>query len=72
VPWKTTEFGEFLQFETLTLCPIDKRPIITSMLTNEERQWLDNYHQNVYERLAPHLAPHEAAWLQQACVSLEE
>ncbi len=72
VPWKTTEFGEFLQFETLTLCPIDKRPIITSMLTNEERQWLDNYHQNVYERLAPHLDPHEAAWLQQACVSLEE
>lgn len=70
VPWKTTEFGSFLQFETLTLCPIDKRPIIASLLTDEERRWLDVYHQKVYSCLAPHLTPREADWLLNACSPL--
>ena len=69
-PYKETEFGKFLQFEPLTLCPIDKRPILTDMLTAEERQWLNDYHQLVYDQLAPHLSVDEAAWLREACTAL--
>ena len=53
VPYMTTEFGEFLQFETLTLCPIDTTPVMTEMLTDEERRWLNDYHATVRERLTP-------------------
>ena len=65
-----TEFGRFLEFEPLTLCPIDKTPIIVSMLTDEERAWLDDYHRRVYEKLAPHLQPDERRWLENACSPL--
>ncbi len=65
-----TEFGRFLEFEPLTLCPIDKTPIIASMLTDEERAWLDDYHRRVYEKLAPHLQPDECRWLEEACSPL--
>ena len=51
--YKTTEFGHFLQFEPLTLCPIDTEPIDLSMLTNEERAWLNGYHRTVYTKLLP-------------------
>ena len=71
VPYMETEFGKFLQFESLTLCPIDKTPIIIEMLTPEERQWLDDYHQMVYERLSPHLTPDEQAWLKEATTPLK-
>ena len=70
VPYKETEFGRFLQFEALTLCPIDKRPIVVEMLTMEERQWLDAYHQMVYDRLSPHLHADEQSWLRQATAPL--
>ena len=69
-PYKETEFGQFLQFEPLTLCPIDKRPIVAEMLTSEERQWLDDYHQMVYDRLSPHLTEEENAWLREATLPL--
>ena len=49
----TTEFGRFLQFEPLTLCPIDTEPIDMSMLTGEERAWLNDYHRTVYSHLCP-------------------
>lgn len=65
-----TEFGRFLEFEPLTLCPIDKTPIIASMLTDEERAWLDDYHRCVYEKLGPHLQPDECRWLEDACSPL--
>ena len=65
-----TEFGRFLEFEPLTLCPIDKTLIISSMLTDEERAWLDDYHRRVYEKLAPHLQPDECRWLEEACSPL--
>lgn len=65
-----TEFGRFLEFEPLTLCPIDKTPIIVSMLTDDERAWLDDYHRRVYERLSPHLLPDERQWLENACSPL--
>lgn len=63
VPYVTTEFGRFLRFEPLTLCPIDTAPIVTDMLTTEERQCLNAYHQMVYERLAPLLDSDEREWL---------
>ena len=69
-PYKETEFGQFLQFEPLTLCPIDKRPIVAEMLTSEERQWLDDYHQMVFDRLSPHLNEEENAWLREATLPL--
>lgn len=65
-----TEFGRFLEFEPLTLCPIDRTPIIVSMLTDDERAWLDDYHRRVYERLSPHLLPDERLWLENACSPL--
>ena len=70
VPYKETEFGQFLQFEPLTLCPIDKRPVIAEMLSAEEAGWLDRYHQTVFDTLAPHLDDDERAWLQQATAPL--
>ena len=56
----------YLRLEPLTLCPIDKRPIDLSMLTDDECQWLNDYHQAVYDRLAPHLDAEETAWLREA------
>jgi len=67
---RNDEFGQFLQFESLTLCPIDKRPIIVEELTPEEIAWLNDYHQTTYDRLAPHLSAEEAAWLRDACAPL--
>ena len=66
-PYKETEFGKFLQFDSLTLCPIDKTPIIIEMLTPEELDWLNAYHQRVFDILSPHLAPDEVAWLREVC-----
>ena len=69
-PYMETEFGQFLQFESLTLCPIDKAPIIVEMLLPEERQWLNDYHRHVFDVLSPHLSEDEANWLREACSSL--
>ncbi|MGZ8320130.1 MAG: M24 family metallopeptidase C-terminal domain-containing protein, partial [Telluria sp.] len=63
VPAETTEFGEFLRFETLTLCPIDTRCLDLSILRADERQWLKDYHATVRARLAPHVSGDAAAWL---------
>lgn len=66
----TTEFGHFLQFEPLTLCPIDKAPIVADMLSSDERAWLDDYHRTVFQRLAPLLSDDERVWLADACAPL--
>lgn len=58
-----SEFGEFLKFETLTLCPIDTRCLIPSLLTHEEQQWLNAYHAEVRERLSPLLDGAALQWL---------
>lgn len=57
----------FLEIEALTLCPIDTEPIIMNMLSSEEREWLNAYHQRVYDALAPHLDDAEREWLADAC-----
>ena len=71
MPYKTTAFGDFLQFEILTLCPIDTAPIDVEMLTEDEIQWLDNYHKMVFHRLSPHLDGEDVAWLREATKPLE-
>ena len=68
--YKTTEFGEFLQLEPLTLCPIDKTPIDVAMLTAEEKEWLNAYHREVFERLSPLLDSDDLKWLEDACSAL--
>ena len=70
VPYKETEFGRFLQFESLTLCPIDKAPIVREMMLPEEIQWLNDYHQRVFDALSPHLNPDEVEWLRKACEAI--
>lgn len=64
VPYRETEFGTFYTFEPLTLCPIDTRPIVRSMLTAEETEWLNAYHRMVYDRLSPLLDEEHRAWLE--------
>ena len=64
--YMTTEFGEFLQFDPLTLCPIDTAPIDTSMLSEEEVEWLNSYHRRVYDAIAPHVDADEREWLKNA------
>jgi Xaa-Pro aminopeptidase len=67
VPAATPEnnaFGEMLQFETLTLCPIDTRCIARHLLREDEIDWLNRYHAMVRERLAPKVDGPARAWLQ--------
>jgi Xaa-Pro aminopeptidase len=66
-PYKETKFGQFLQFDSLTLCPIDTSPIIVDMLLPEEISWLNTYHQRVFDTLSPHLTQEESDWLRNAC-----
>lgn len=68
--YKETEFGEFLKFDSLTLCPIDTVPIDKSMLLQEEIDWLNDYHARVYRELAPHLNDEEKAWLKDATLPI--
>ena len=68
--YNETEFGKFLKFEPLTLCPIDKKPIIKEMMLPEEIEWLNQYHRRVFEQLSPRLDDNEMEWLQEACAPL--
>lgn len=65
-PYKETPFGNFLQFESLTLAPIDTTPILMDMLHEEEKAWLNAYHAEVYRQLSPHLSDEENEWLAKA------
>ncbi|MDR5737418.1 aminopeptidase P family protein [Caballeronia sp. LZ016] len=59
-----SEFGDFLSFETLTLCPIDTRCIDLSLLRDDERAWLNAYHETVRRRVSPHVEGAAKAWLE--------
>ena len=65
VPDQETEFGTYYKFDILTLCPIDTRPIVRDMMTPDEIQWLNAYHQRVFDALAPHLEEEEQKWLKE-------
>ena len=63
-------YGDFLNFIPLTKVPIDKHLINVYLLNNGERAWLNDYHQNVYNCLAPYLNEIENIWLKKACSPL--
>lgn len=63
-------FGSFMRFETLTLCPIDMKPIDVKLLTHEEIAWLDSYHEQVRERLLPHVSGAVREWLERNTLPL--
>ena len=65
-----TEFGDFLRFETLTLCPIDTRCINLALLREDEREWLNNYHQEVRARLLPRVEGETREWLMKRTVAV--
>lgn len=69
--YQTTEFGKFLQMESLTLCPIDLTPVDFSMLQPEEIEWLDTYHRDVFEKLFPYLEGEDLEWLREATRSVD-
>ena len=72
VPYRETGFGRFLQFEPLTLCPIDTAPVITDMLTGDEKAWLNAYHRTVFDRIALLLDDEaDRQWLANACATIE-
>jgi Xaa-Pro aminopeptidase len=62
---QVTEFGEYLGFETLTLCPIDARCLDLSLLRADETAWLNDYHATVRARLSPHVDGAARAWLEE-------
>lgn len=71
VPYMETEFGTFVGFEPLTLCPIDKRLIDTTMLCDTEKEWLNDYHCHVVKTLLPLLNDEaDRDWLKEACKPL--
>ncbi len=70
VPDETSEFGEFLVFETLTLCPIDTRCLDRSLLRDDELAWLNAYHAEVLRRLRPHVNGEARAWLETRSAAL--
>ncbi|MCM0648000.1 aminopeptidase P family protein [Clostridium swellfunianum] len=63
---KTQYGGQFMKFETLTLCPIDLDAIDEGLLTNEEKNWLNNYHKTVFEKLSSYLDGEELEYLKKA------
>ena len=60
----------YYEFETITLCYYDTRLLDMSMLTAEEKEWINSYHKKVYEETAPRLTEAEAAWLQEKCKAI--
>lgn len=67
----STECGNFLRMEPLTLCPIDTTVIDRWLLDDYEVEWLNDYHRRVYEELAPHLADDERQWLAEATAAID-
>jgi Xaa-Pro aminopeptidase len=65
-----SEFGDFLAFETLTLCPFDRRLLEPGLLGPDDRAWLDDYHAQVRTALAPLLDGADLAWLERHCAPL--
>lgn len=57
------QYGQFLGFETITYCPIDLTPVRAELLNKDELDWLNQFHANTYQALAPHLTESEIVWL---------
>lgn len=67
IPAVSNEFGDFLEFETLTLFPIDRNLIEIMLIDERESEWIDDYHKRVFESLAPRLTTEEQDWLREKC-----
>jgi len=67
---ETADYPGFLEFETLTLSPVDRRLINPAALSPDERRWLNAYHARVLEALSPHLEATDRTWLEVACAPL--
>ncbi len=65
------EYGQFMRFEVLSLCPISLKAILPEMLTEQEKNWLNDYHEKVYALLSPHLDREEQEWLKENTRKLE-
>lgn len=68
--FKNDEMGEFYKFDTISYCPIDLEGIDVSLLDEEEREWLNNYHRTVYEKLSPYLNEEEKKFLEKETRSI--
>ena len=66
----TDEFGEFYRFETISYCPIDLNGVVVEMLTAEEKEWLNNYHEIVFNKLSPLLNEEEVNFLRKETRSI--
>jgi Xaa-Pro aminopeptidase len=62
---ESNEFNDFYAFESLTMAPINTSIIQKDLLEHAQVDWLNKYHELVYERLSPHLTPEEQAWLRE-------
>lgn len=71
VPAMTTEFGDFYKFETLTLCPFDRKLFDLSIMSDDEIAWVNDYHSKVFAALSPELDDDCRAWLAQATAPLK-
>lgn len=69
-PHSETDFGKFLNFKELTVCPYELDAIKVELLNEEEKQWLNNYHSDVFSKLSPHLNKKEAEWLKNVTRSI--
>jgi Xaa-Pro aminopeptidase len=70
VPGQESDFGRFLKFETLTRCPIDTSAVIPELLTTEEREWLNNYHNIVLQEVGPLVSGPVREWLTAKCARI--
>jgi Xaa-Pro aminopeptidase len=67
---ESNAFGDFYQFENLTFCPFNPDLFDLDLLTDDELNWLNDYHREVLERLTPHLEEPEVEWLRHECREL--
>ena len=67
---RETEFGQFMRFEVLSYVPIDLEAIDVDLLTVDEKEWLNNYHKAVCEKLSPYLNEEEKMWLKEKTRSI--
>ncbi len=63
--WKQNQYGQFLEFEYLTYAPIDLDGIEPNLMNEQEKQWLNDYHKKVYEKISPYLSKDERKWLKE-------
>ena len=63
--WKQNQYGQFLEFEYLTYAPIDLDGIEPDLMNKQEKQWLNDYHKKVYEKISPYLSKDERKWLKE-------